>query len=58
MSKLNWTAKQDYEFLNNYKVLQDAFKKNHISKPIPVERLVKCKMQDNLEWLQWSKVRV
>lgn len=23
--------------------------------PIPVERLIKCKMQDNLEFLQWIK---
>jgi microtubule-associated protein, RP/EB family len=57
MSKLNWTAKQEYEFMNNYKVLQESFKRNKITKPIPVERLMKCKMQDNLEWLQWSKVR-
>lgn len=57
MGKLNWAAKMEYEFLGNYKVLQDVFKKNKIAKPIPVERLTKCKMQDNLEWLQWSKVR-
>lgn len=57
MSKLNWAAKQEYEFMNNYKVLQETFKRNKITKPIPVERLMKCKMQDNLEWLQWSKVR-
>ena len=23
--------------------------------PIPVDRLVRCKMQDNLEFLQWLK---
>ncbi len=26
-----------------------------MDKPIPVEALVKCKMQDNLEFLQWTK---
>ncbi|PWN27648.1 hypothetical protein BDZ90DRAFT_232067 [Jaminaea rosea] len=55
MSKLNPAAKQEYEFINNFKVLQTAFKKNKITKPIPVEALVRCKMQDNLEFLQWIK---
>lgn len=58
MAKINWQAKHEYEYLSNYKVLQEVFKRNKISKPIPVDRLTKCKMQDNLEWLQWSKVRL
>ena len=33
----------------------DAFTKHGIERPVPVEALVKCKMQDNLEFLQWSK---
>jgi microtubule-associated protein, RP/EB family len=33
----------------------DTFAKHKIDKPIPVEALVKCKMQDNLEFLQWVK---
>lgn len=33
----------------------DAFTKHQIDKPIPVEALIKCKMQDNLEFLQWTK---
>ena len=33
----------------------DAFAKHHVDHPIPVEALVKCKMQDNLEFLQWTK---
>jgi microtubule-associated protein, RP/EB family len=35
--------------------LADTFAKHQIDKPIPVESLVKCKMQDNLEFLQWTK---
>lgn len=33
----------------------DTFAKHQIEKSIPVENLVKCRMQDNLEFLQWSK---
>ncbi|ORY14968.1 EB1-like C-terminal motif-domain-containing protein, partial [Clohesyomyces aquaticus] len=32
-----------------------VFAKHHVDRPIPVESLVKCKMQDNLEFLQWTK---
>ena len=33
----------------------DTFTRHQIDKPIPVEALIKCKMQDNLEFLQWTK---
>lgn len=33
----------------------DTFTKHNVDKPIPVEALTKCKMQDNLEFLQWTK---
>lgn len=35
--------------------LLDTFAKHNVDKPIPVEALVKCKMQDNLEFLQFAK---
>ncbi|KAJ9092179.1 hypothetical protein QFC20_007452 [Naganishia adeliensis] len=55
MTRVKLNARQEYEYLNNYKVLQAAFKKHRIDKPIPVDRLTKCKMQDNLEFTQWLK---
>jgi RP/EB family microtubule-associated protein len=33
----------------------DIFVRHQIDRPLPVEALVKCKMQDNLEFLQWAK---
>lgn len=33
----------------------DCFTKHGIDRPVNVEQLVKCKMQDNLEFLQWTK---
>ncbi|ORY29980.1 calponin homology domain-containing protein [Naematelia encephala] len=55
MHRVKFNAKMEYEYLDNFKVLQKAFKQHQIDKPIPVDRLVKCKMQDNLEFLQWMK---
>ncbi|KAJ7098518.1 calponin homology domain-containing protein [Mycena belliarum] len=55
MARVKMAAKHEYEYLANYKVLQNVFKAKKIDKPIPVEALVKCKMQDNLEFLQWIK---
>jgi RP/EB family microtubule-associated protein len=55
MSKVKWGAKHDYEFVENFKVLQQAFAKNDIKRYIDVDKLIKAKYQDNLEFLQWLK---
>ena len=33
----------------------DCFTRHQIERSVPVEALIKCKMQDNLEFLQWTK---
>ncbi|KAI0345500.1 hypothetical protein BDW22DRAFT_1352981 [Trametopsis cervina] len=55
MARVKMNAKHEYEFIANYKILQNVFRAKKIDKPIPVDKLVKCKMQDNLEFLQWVK---
>jgi len=55
LSKVKFNANQEFEYIQNFKILQAAFQKNSIDKNIPVERLVKCRFQDNLEFLQWIK---
>lgn len=45
----------DYDARNNMKVLQAAFNRHNITKQIDTERLIKCRLQDNLELLQWCK---
>jgi RP/EB family microtubule-associated protein len=55
MSRVKFNVNSEYAYLENFKILSNAFRKHHIDRPIPVEQLVKCKMQDNLEFLQWTK---
>ncbi|GJF00221.1 microtubule binding protein [Phanerochaete sordida] len=55
MARVKMNAKHEYEFIANFKILQNIFRAKKIDKPIPVEKLVKCKMQDNLEFMQWAK---
>lgn len=55
MSKVDWSANKDYEYINNYKVLQKVFTNLKLDKHIEVDRLVRGKYQDNLEFMQWFK---
>lgn len=55
MKRVNWTAKSDYEFIENYKLLQMAFSKQRVQKRVDVDRLIRAKYQDNLEFCQWLK---
>jgi microtubule-associated protein, RP/EB family len=55
MAKVNWEARNDYEYVNNYKILQAALAKLNISKTADIEKLSRGKYQDNLEFMQWFK---
>ncbi len=39
MSKVNWKAKNDYEFIANYKILQNSFEKLGIKRYVEVANI-------------------
>jgi len=53
MKKVNWAIKENFEYLKNWKIVQEVFKRNGVQKRIPVDRLICARFQDNLEFLQW-----
>ncbi|KAK4457125.1 putative microtubule-associated protein rp eb family member 1 protein [Cladorrhinum samala] len=55
MSRVKFNVSSEYAYIQNFKVLQNTFTRHNVERSIPVESLVKCKMQDNLEFLQWTK---
>ncbi|KAJ1613623.1 EB1 like microtubule binding protein [Cryptosporidium canis] len=55
MKNVNWGVKHDFQYLHNYKLLQQVFGKVNQPKYIDINKLIKGKYQDNLEFLQWMK---
>jgi RP/EB family microtubule-associated protein len=55
MKRVNWAAKSDFQFIENYKILQASFSKSNVQKQVDVDRLIRAKYQDNLEFCQWLK---
>jgi len=48
MHRVKFNTSLEYEYMNNFKILQACFNAHGIEKHIPVERLMKLKFQDNL----------
>ncbi|EGW35246.1 uncharacterized protein SPAPADRAFT_58459 [Spathaspora passalidarum NRRL Y-27907] len=55
ISKVKFNGTSEYDYRHNWKILQSGFTKHNITKNIDVEKLIKCRLQDNLELLQWFR---
>merc|ERR1719479_195611 len=55
LKKVKFKTKLEHEFIQNFKVLQAAFKRMQVDKIVPVDKLIKGRFQDNFEFLQWFK---
>ncbi|KIZ04504.1 Microtubule integrity protein mal3 [Monoraphidium neglectum] len=55
MKRVDFNAKTEYECLTNYKVLQEVFTNLGIDKPVDVSKLIKGRLMDSMEFMQWLK---
>lgn len=55
LEKVKFNARQEYEFIHNYKILQACFNRVGMKRQIDVQKLIRGKYQDNLEFIQWVK---
>ncbi|XP_065843276.1 microtubule-associated protein RP/EB family member 3-like [Oscarella lobularis] len=55
LKKVKMDAKLEHQYIDNFKFLQASFKKMGVDKVVPIDKLVKKKPLDNLEFLQWFK---
>ncbi|KGK38672.1 hypothetical protein JL09_g2212 [Pichia kudriavzevii] len=53
VSRVHRSPQSEFQTMSNYKLLQQGFNKAKITRNINVEKLTKCRLQDNLEFLQW-----
>ncbi|XP_017074091.1 microtubule-associated protein RP/EB family member 1 [Drosophila eugracilis] len=51
--RIKFISNQEHEYFQNFKLLQASFNKLSVDKVVPIDRLVKGRFQDNLEFLQW-----
>ena len=55
LHRVNFSARTEYEKLQNLKILQDVFAKCDIKRAVDIKKLVNGKFQDNMEFCQWLK---
>ncbi|EWC44033.1 hypothetical protein DRE_01385 [Drechslerella stenobrocha 248] len=55
MARVKFNVNTEYAYLQNFKILTSSLAAHGVERTVPVQSLVKCKMQDNLEFLQWTK---
>ncbi|XP_046663076.1 LOW QUALITY PROTEIN: microtubule-associated protein RP/EB family member 1-like [Homalodisca vitripennis] len=55
LKRVKFRTNLEHEYIQNFKILQAAFKKMSVDKVIPVDKLIKGRFQDNFEFLQWFK---
>ncbi|XP_020815457.1 microtubule-associated protein RP/EB family member 1-like [Drosophila serrata] len=51
LKRVKFRTNLEHEYIQNFKLLQASFKKMSVDKIIPIDKLIKGRFQDNLEFL-------
>lgn len=55
IERVRFDAKHSYDYVHNYKLLQECFNRLKMKRQIDIQKLIRGKYQDNLEFMQWLK---
>ena len=55
LHQVNFDAKFEHEFMQNFKILQRVLLEQGVQKHVEVQKLVKARYLDNFEFLRWMK---
>ncbi|XP_065183250.1 microtubule-associated protein RP/EB family member 1-like [Sycon ciliatum] len=55
LKRVKFNTKLEHEYISNFKLLQHSFRTQGVDKPIPMDKLIKGRFQDNIEFVQWFK---
>jgi RP/EB family microtubule-associated protein len=55
LRRVSFKAKAEHESLKNYKLIQEFFMRKGIAKTVDIEKMMKGRPMDNLEFLQWLR---
>lgn len=53
MAKVKFDSKNQFDWEANWKIVQQAFVRHNIHRDFDVQRLMRCRLQDNLDFSQW-----
>lgn len=55
MKRVKFNVHNEYEYISNLKIFQTSLSQHKIDRPLSIEKLAKCRLQDNLEIVQWFR---
>ncbi|EDW82904.1 uncharacterized protein Dwil_GK24903 [Drosophila willistoni] len=53
VKKVKWTTTTDFDYIQNFRLLQMGFHRSCVQKDIPVNLLIKDTLQDHLQFVRW-----